>query len=130
MWVKPERNSSGRQISMKLLPWQRSSKQLAHLEESLQIDSGAASHGLQHEHQILRYDIASGARCERAAAQPRERAVEAVDPQLQPSHHIGKPQASRVVQVKSGKALTTDRRRHTPDERFDLLRVGIADRVG
>src|SRR6185437_6323348 len=48
----------------------------AHRDQLLDIDAGGKALALAEEHQVLEYDIAGGARRERAAAKATERAVE------------------------------------------------------
>src|SRR2546421_7612040 len=50
---------------------------LARREQLVEIDAGRDAHALEHEHEILGDHIAARAGCERAAAEPAHRAVEA-----------------------------------------------------
>jgi hypothetical protein len=70
-----------------------------HGQQAVQVHAGVVPHGLQHVDGVFAADVAAGARRVGAAAQPAQRAVEAVDAPLHGGQHIGQPHAAGVVEV-------------------------------
>src|SRR4030095_1656070 len=57
-------------------------------------------------------------------------AVERLHAHFQSSYDVGKPEAARVVQMKSRKGFAADGIAHAHDEVADLRRIRVADRIG
>ena len=87
-------------------------------DQSVQIDTGGDTHGLEQAHQILGADVARVATAifhlRRMAADAAERAVEMADASLVRGDVVDEPGAARVVEVRD----RCDPRRLAPEALF------------
>src|SRR5919197_1063367 len=103
--------------------------ELARRKQLVEINAGRDAHRLEHEDQVFGDHVAARARCERAAAEAAERAVEMSHPFLVRGERVGEAKAARVVEVRALQ-LFTDALFYPAEEAAHLRRVRVADRIG
>src|SRR5687768_7009390 len=93
-------NARQGEVAVRRLLRDRVHHQLARRHQLVEVDAGAQSHSLEHEHQVLGDDVAARAGRERAAAQAAERAVEVAHAFLVGGERVGEAEAAGVVKVR------------------------------
>src|SRR5690606_21199697 len=68
-------------------------------DEPIQVDTRFKTHGLQHEYQIFRHDIASRTRCIRASSKACLERIKCRHTHLERCHSIGQPLPSCIEKV-------------------------------
>lgn len=79
------------------------------LHELVEVDVGLDPQAMEHVHDILRGDVASGALGIRAASKARHRRVHYVDPHLKGDEDVGKGLPIRIVEM-NGNLVHRDKR--------------------